>query len=73
MTIREGAAFLPSSGLREVEQFVRLHYEMDINIEGIEAISHLLLQLDEMEQRIAGLQNRIRFYQAADPQKNSGR
>jgi hypothetical protein len=64
MTIREGAVFLPSSGLRDLERLTRLHYEMDINIEGIEAIAHLLQKLDEMEQRMAGLQNRIRFYQS---------
>ena len=73
MTIREGTVFLPSSELRELEKFVRLHYEMDINIEGIEAISHLLQKLNDREERIVDLQNRIRFYQAVEAQKNSGR
>jgi hypothetical protein len=65
MTIREGAVFLPSGELAELEKFVRLHYEMDINLEGIEAISHLLQKLSDMDRRINSLQNRISFYQAA--------
>jgi hypothetical protein len=65
MTIREGAVFLPSGELAELEKFVRLHYEMDINLEGIEAISHLLQKLSDMDRRINTLQNRISFYQAA--------
>jgi chaperone modulatory protein CbpM len=63
MTIREGTVFLPSSGLGELEKLVRLHYEMDINLEGIEAISHLLQRLHDMDEHITSLQNRVRFYQ----------
>ncbi len=81
MTIREGTVFLLSGDLADLEKFVRLHYEMDINLEGIEAISHLLQKLGDMDRHINDLQNRISFYQAAHPspasaslaQKNPGR
>lgn len=63
ITIREGSVFLPSSDLPELEKWVRLHYEMDINLEGIEAISHLLQRLHRMQEEMVNLQNRIRFYQ----------
>ena len=63
MTIREGSVFLPSSDLPELEKWIRLHYEMDINLEGIEAISHLLERLNRMQEEMVNLQNRIRFYQ----------
>jgi hypothetical protein len=65
MTIREGTIFLPSPELARLEKLVRLHYEMDINIEGIEAVSHLLQRLDDLERQIVGLRNRVRFYQGA--------
>jgi hypothetical protein len=71
MTIREGAVFLPAEELAQLEKLVRLHYEMDINIEGIEAVSHLLQRLDDMERQIVRLENRIRFYRAADPHSSS--
>jgi chaperone modulatory protein CbpM len=72
MTIREGTVFLPSSDLARLERLIRLHYEMDINIEGIEAVSHLLQRLDDMERQLVSLQNRIRFYQAAGTRLSSG-
>ncbi|MEZ4893467.1 MAG: chaperone modulator CbpM [Saprospiraceae bacterium] len=34
--------FVEESSLRELEQIIRFHYEMDINLEGIETIMHLL-------------------------------
>ncbi len=72
MTIREGTIFLPASDLAQLERLIRLHYEMDINIEGIEAVSHLLQRLDDMERQVVSLQNRIRFYQAAGIPYSSG-
>ena len=43
-TIKE-ETYLPEQQLAALEKFVRMHYELDINIEGIEAISHLLVNL----------------------------
>jgi chaperone modulatory protein CbpM len=66
MTIVEGTLFLPSAELRQLEKIIRLHYEMDINLEGVEAISHLLRRLSSMQEEIVTLRNKLRFYQAAD-------
>ncbi len=66
MTIVEGTIFLPSAELRQLEKIIRLHYEMDINLEGVEAISHLLRRLGSMQEEIVALRNKLRFYQAAD-------
>jgi hypothetical protein len=38
---------------------VRLHYDLDINIEGIETINHLLEKIEEMQREIAHLKNKI--------------
>lgn len=66
MTILEGTIFLPSAELQQLEKIVRLHYEMDINLEGVEAISHLLQKLGSMQEEIVTLRNKLRFYQAID-------
>jgi chaperone modulatory protein CbpM len=65
-TILEGTLFLPSTELRELERLTRLHYEMDINLEGVEAISHLLRRVSDMQEEILSLRNKLRFYQSAD-------
>ena len=45
------------------EIMVRLYYEMDINMEGIETINHLLNRMNEMQQEIVKLQNRLGVYE----------
>ena len=34
--------YLFSSQLRDLEQYTRMYYDLSINIEGIEAIHHML-------------------------------
>ncbi|MEO6316601.1 MAG: chaperone modulator CbpM [Chitinophagaceae bacterium] len=49
--------------LDAVEKFVRLHYELDINLEGIEAIAHLLDKMKHIQARNTRLQNRLSRYE----------
>lgn len=46
-----------------LEQYKRFHYELDINLEGIEAISHLLTRIQAMQKEMNYLANKIRFYE----------
>ncbi len=47
--------FVPLDELKKLEKMVRLHYEMDINLEGIQTITYLLEKLNLMQQQILGL------------------
>ena len=38
----EGESYLPASQLYDVERYTRMYYDLSINIEGIDAIHHLL-------------------------------
>ena len=55
--------FVSESELAKVEKLVRLYYEMDINIEGIETITYLLQRLNEMQEQVVQLNNRLRMYE----------
>jgi chaperone modulatory protein CbpM len=55
--------FLPADQLSHLEKLVRLHYEMDINIEGIETISYLLERIKDLQQEITMLSNRLKLYE----------
>ena len=55
--------FLPTSQLIHLEKLVRLHDEMDINLEGIEAISYLLQRINDMQQNIQLLTTKLRAYE----------
>jgi hypothetical protein len=63
ITTIENKTYLSENQLYEVEKMVRLHYDLDINLEGIEAISHLLEKLKETEARNRQLQNRLNLYE----------
>ncbi|MEO5591709.1 MAG: chaperone modulator CbpM [Chitinophagaceae bacterium] len=63
ITTIEEQTYFNESQLSEVEKFVRLHYELDINFEGIEAIGHLLEKIKAMQARNLQLQNRLSLYE----------
>ena len=63
ITLIDENVFIPEIQLLELERMVHFHYELDINLEGIETISHLLQRINEMQHNILTLQNRLRLYE----------
>lgn len=59
----EEKRFLTPEEIRRLEEYVRMHYELDINVEGIEAITHLLDRVKAMQSEITHLKNRLRRYE----------
>jgi len=57
---------VPTSELRRLEQIVRLHQELNINLEGIDAINNLLQRIEDMQDEIIKLRNKISFYEEED-------
>ncbi len=53
------SAFIHTDDLQKLEKFVRLHYDLDINLEGIETINHLLDKIEEMQDEIRRLRNKL--------------
>jgi hypothetical protein len=51
------------NNLHQLEKLVRLNTELDINIEGIEAIAYLLQRIHDMQQQITQLHNRLSRYE----------
>lgn len=64
ITTIEETNYIHESQLQELERIVRLHFEMDINLEGIETINHLLQRINYMQDEITSLRNRLRLYEA---------
>ncbi len=61
--IIEEQSYLQEDDLGEVEKLVRLHTDLEINIEGIEAITHMLQRMKEMREEMRMLQQRLRLYE----------
>ncbi len=64
MSSVEEKVFVPVSQLNQLERLVRLYYEMDINLEGIETITYLLQRMNDMQQQIILLNNRLSIYES---------
>ncbi len=63
ITINE-TEYIHESQLNELEKIVRLYYELDINLEGIETVTHLLERINDMQNEIMLLKNRLRLYES---------
>ena len=61
-TIKE-TGFIDTNQLQQLEKYIHLYYELDINLEGIETIMHLLQRINSLQDEINSLRNRLRFYE----------
>jgi chaperone modulatory protein CbpM len=62
VTIRETQC-INQNHIKEVEKMIRLHYDLDINMEGIDVISKLLKQIESLQEKIIDLNNSLIFYE----------
>jgi len=58
--------YIEISQLQQLEKFIRFHYELDINLEGIETINHMLQRINSMHDEIIGLRNKLRLYELSE-------
>lgn len=59
----EGTEYLLASQLQDLERYVHLYYDLSINVEGIDAIRHLLDRMEVMRTEICRLRNRLRRFE----------
>lgn len=59
----DGERCLLSSQLPDVERYSRMYYDLSINMEGIDAIHHLLGRMEEMRREIVRLRARLRLFE----------
>lgn len=62
--ITEEDGQVPHDELGRLESLVRLHYDLHINLEGLDAINHLLQRMENLQREVAGLRSRLRLYEA---------
>lgn len=55
--------YIPTDHLAEFERMNRLYRDLDINMEGLEAIHHLLKQIEKLQRDNRQLKNRLGLYE----------
>ena len=63
MVTKHEVSYIPEKQLEKLERILRLHQDLEINMEGIDAISHLLKRISRMQNEIITLRNRLRLYE----------
>ncbi|MEQ8582826.1 MAG: chaperone modulator CbpM [Marinoscillum sp.] len=59
----EQAPYIHTDQLSEVERMIRLHMELNINLEGIDTIINLLEKNQRLEEELAEVKNKLRRYE----------
>lgn len=63
ITSVDDITYINYNQLQKLEQLIRLHYDLDINFEGIDAIVNLLDVIRKMQSEIFQLKNRLSLYE----------
>lgn len=58
----EGKEYLSADRLSELEKIIRLHSDLNVNMEGIDVILYLLKQLEDAAHEVNQLKNQLNFY-----------
>ncbi|TGV04349.1 chaperone modulator CbpM [Flavivirga rizhaonensis] len=59
----QNAPCVDKTQIRNIEKMIRLHYELDINFEGMDVIFNLLKKVELMNEDIIELHNRLRRFE----------
>lgn len=48
--------------INDIEKMMRLHYDLDINLEGIDAIYNLIKKIESLNEHILELRNKLKRF-----------
>ena len=58
-TSGEEDVLLPQEQLEALERMVRMHFDLNINLEGIDAIYHLLQRVENLQREVVSLRRKL--------------
>ncbi len=59
----EQTHFLQKEKASDIDKIIRIHQDLNINIEGIDTIFNLLDKIDTLQSKLITVQNRLRLYE----------
>ena len=61
-TIQE-VQYIREEQIDDIERIMRLYYDLDINIEGIDVVFNLLRRVEELQNELRVVKNRLNLYE----------
>ena len=61
--IVEQDQYIHQDKINDLEKMIRLHHELDVNIEGIDVVLNLLQKVDTLQDELNTLKNKLSVYE----------
>lgn len=59
----EETQYVHQDSIYDIEKMIRMHQDLDVNIEGIDVVLNLLQKIDALKKEIHTVRNRLRLYE----------
>lgn len=63
VTVIKQVQFIDQEQITDLEKMIRLHRDLDLNIEGIDIVFNLLKKEKELRKELNALKNKLRIYE----------
>jgi hypothetical protein len=63
ITIINNTHYIHPDRINDVEKMMRLHHDLELNIEGIDVVFHLLQKIDCLNTELVSVRNRLLLYE----------
>jgi hypothetical protein len=63
ITVIEQRHYVHQDQIRNIEKMIRMHHDLNVNIEGIDAVFGLLHKIDVLQKELKEMKNRLRIYE----------
>jgi hypothetical protein len=60
----EETQYIHPDAIYEIEKMIRMHQELEVNIEGIDVVFNLLQKIDDLQNELISVKNRLRLYES---------
>ena len=60
---KQDSMYVLEEKLYKVERIIRIHRELNVNIEGIDVVLNLLEKVDTLQNEVYSMQSRLRLYE----------
>jgi hypothetical protein len=59
----EQLQYVHQDSIYEIEKMIRMHQDLEVNLEGIDVVFNLLQKIDSLKQELMDVRNRLRLYE----------
>lgn len=60
----EETQYIHPEAIYEIEKMIRMHQDLEVNMEGIDVVFNLLQKIDDLQNELISVKNRLRLYES---------